>query len=266
MTRFFLLTVLIMVVLSGCARERPALRTAPPTEKVIALPETKKGEFPKPYEVFGERYYPLPDAGGFMESGKASWYGPQFHGRKTSSGEVFDMHKKTAAHKTLPLNTLVKVTNRSSGKTIVLPVNDRGPFVKGRIIDLSYAAAREIDLVGPGTADVTVVALAKEVGTLQGKDGVTHLLEARDFQGGEFTVQVGAFEERNNALRLADKLRGLYPSVNVSAGTDGRNRTLHRVQVSIAKTLDEARLLEMRLEIAGYPDAFVVRVEKTLNS
>jgi rare lipoprotein A len=256
-----ILLTLAVLLLWGCAPERPRLRTGDSsTEKVIALPETKRGELPKPYEVFGERYYPLPDADGFVESGKASWYGQQFHGRKTSSGEVFDMYRRTAAHKTLPLNTLVKVTNLSNGKYIVLPVNDRGPFVKGRIIDLSYAAAREIDLVGPGTADVTVVALGKEVGKIQGKDGVMTLVETRDFQGGEFAVQVGAFEERNNALRLADKLRGLYPSVNVSVGLDARNRTLHRVQVSVAKSLEEARLIEKRLESSGYPDAFVVRL------
>ena len=233
---------------------------APPPGNVIALPETRRGEVPKPYEVFGERYYPLPDAQGFVESGKASWYGPQFHGRKTSSGEVFDMYRKTAAHKTLPLNTIVRVTNLSNGKSIVLPVNDRGPFVKGRVIDLSFAAAQEIDLVGPGTAEVNVVALGKEVGRIQGKDGVTTLVEGKDFQGGEFTVQVGAFEERANALRLADRLRVIYPGVNIAVGPDGRNRTLHRVQVTVAKTLEEARLIEKRLESIGFPDAFVVRL------
>ncbi len=261
MKRAFFLCLALLSLIPGCAGERSYERTTlPPSSRVIALPAAPEGGAPKPYAVNGEWYYPLPAAEGFVESGKASWYGPQFHGRRTSSGEVFDMYKKTAAHKTLPLYTLVQVTNLSNGKSIVLTINDRGPFVQGRIVDLSYAAAQEIDLVGPGTADVRLVALGREVGKVQGRDGTITLVEARDFQDGDFTVQVGAFENRANAIRLAEQLRVLYKNVNVSMYVDGRDRTLHRVQVSLSKTLDEARNMEKRLEEIGFKDAFVVRI------
>lgn len=258
MKRRFIPLLFSIVLLSGCAAERTHVKTElPPSAKVITLPE---GQLPKSYEVNGERYYPLPHADGFLESGLASWYGPQFHGRRTSSGEVFDMHRITAAHKTLPLHTLVKVTNHSNGKYIVLPINDRGPFVRGRIIDLSYAAAREIDMVGPGLAEVTVEALGKEVARTQGKDGTTALVQSQDFQAGDFTVQVGSFENRENAVRLADRLKVVYKEVNISTFVDGKNRTLHRVHVSLSRTLDDAKNAERKLQEIGFRDAFVLRM------
>lgn len=262
MKRPFILCLISIAALSGCAGEKPHVRTElPPSAKVVTLPGTPEGVLPKSYEVNGERYYPLPHAEGFTESGTASWYGPQFHGRRTSSGEAFDMYRITAAHKTLPLRTLVKVTNLSNGKHIILPVNDRGPFVKGRIIDLSYAAAREIDMIGPGVTEVTVEALGKEVARIQGKDGTMALVQSQDFQLGDFTVQVGSFENPENARRLADRLKVVYKEVNISIYVDGKNRTLHRVHVSLSRTLDEARAAERRLEEMGFKDAFVLRIE-----
>jgi len=253
--RFLLCAVSMALFLGGCAG-KPQIKTElPPSSKVIPLP----GELPKSYVVNGERYYPLPDAEGFVESGKASWYGHPFHGRRTSSGEVYDMHKITAAHKTLPLHTVVKVTNLTNGKHIILPVNDRGPFVKGRIIDLSYAAAREIDMIGPGVTDVSVVALGREVGRLREKDGVKPLLESQDFQTGEFTVQVGAFENRENAVRLAERLRVVYKEVSIVPYVDGKDRNLHRVHVSLSRTLEDARVAQKKLEEMGFKDAFVLR-------
>ena len=112
------------------------------------------------YVVFGRRYSVLRTSSGYVEEGIASWYGEPFHGRRTSSGEVYDMHQLSAAHKSLPLPTYVQVTNLENGRRIVVRVNDRGPFHEGRIIDLSYAAARKLDIVGPGTARVEVRALA----------------------------------------------------------------------------------------------------------
>jgi rare lipoprotein A len=261
MKRPLFLCLILIAVFAGCAGEKPSVRTGlPPSGKVIALPGTPEGALPKSYEVFGERYYPLPHADGFTESGKASWYGTQFHGRRTSSGEVFDMHRITAAHKTLPLYTLVKVTNLSNGKHVILPINDRGPFVKGRVIDLSYAAAREIDMIGPGVTDVTVEALGKEVGRVQGKEGVMALVQSQDFQSGDFTVQVGSFENRENATRLADRLKVVYKEVNIRNYQDAQNRTLHRVHVSLSRTLDNARAAQKRLEEMGFKDAFVLRI------
>lgn len=244
---FLFCAVSIAFFLAGCAA------------KTVPLPGTLKGELPKSYVVNGERYYPLPDAEGFVESGKASWYGHPFHGRRTSSGEIYDMHGITAAHKTLPLHTVVKVTNLSNGKHIILPVNDRGPFVKGRIIDLSYAAAREIDMIGPGVTDVSVVALGKEVGRIQGENGTRPLVESQDFKTGDFTVQVGSFENRENAVRLADRLGVVYKEVNIIPYVDGKERNFHRVHVSLSHTLEDAKAAQKKLEEMGFKNAFILR-------
>ena len=114
---------------------------------------------PESYEEFGERYKVLQSSQGFKEKGLASWYGIDFHGRDTSSGEVYDMYDMTAAHKTLPLPTYVRVVNFDNGRSLVVKVNDRGPFIQGRIIDLSYAAAYRLGITGPGTANVEITAL-----------------------------------------------------------------------------------------------------------
>jgi rare lipoprotein A len=131
-----------------------------PIDGVTPRPEAKSryGNMPS-YVVFGERYTVMETSAGYEEQGIASWYGEPFHGRRTSSGEIYDMHKLSAAHKSLPLPTYVEVTNLENGRQIVVRVNDRGPFHDGRVIDLSYAAARKLDIVGPGTAEVRVRAL-----------------------------------------------------------------------------------------------------------
>ena len=117
----------------------------------VRLPPATRGN-PAFYEVFGERYHVLPESRGYTEQGVASWYGREFHGRRTSNGEVYDMYGLTAAHKTLPLPTRARVTNVATGKSIIVRVNDRGPFKKGRLIDMSYGAARELGFLNAGTA------------------------------------------------------------------------------------------------------------------
>jgi rare lipoprotein A len=126
------------------------------------LPADAVSDAGRTYEVFGEEYRVLDTSEGYREEGLASWYGRDFHGRPTSSGERYDMNRASAAHRTLPLHTWVEVTNLENGRLIVLRINDRGPFadVHERIIDLSYAAARELRIVGPGTARVEVRALS----------------------------------------------------------------------------------------------------------
>lgn len=113
-----------------------------------------------PYTVLGETYTLLPDSEGFRQTGIASWYGYKFHGRKTANGEVYDMYKMTAAHKTLPIPSYVRVTNQSNGRSVIVRVNDRGPFHEGRVIDLSYSAAQKLDFIGQGTAKVAVEAIS----------------------------------------------------------------------------------------------------------
>ncbi len=156
-----LVCMLCAAAMSGCS----ALRAKGPdaTDGVhgvgSAVPPSATGN-PDSYVVFGQRYFVLGSSEGFQEQGSASWYGDDFHGKRTSSGVPYDMHAMTAAHKHLPIPTHVRVENLENGREIVVEVNDRGPFVDGRIIDLSYAAASELGVVGPGTAQVRVTALA----------------------------------------------------------------------------------------------------------
>ena len=255
----FIYVIVVLFCLVGCAERKPYVRKAsPPSAKTIALPETKEGKLPESYVVFGKRYYPLPAAEGFIQVGKASWYGGKFHGRSTANGETYDMQKKTAAHKTLPFGTHVKVTNLSNQRHTVVRINDRGPFVKGRIIDLSYAAAKEIDLVVAGIVDVKVVALGKEAGRTDTPSGSKPVVAFEDPNKGTFTIQVGAFQDKQNALQIADRLRILFDYVRVEEVEDARAHKLYRVWISKSETLQQAKLIEKRLEEMGFREAFVV--------
>ena len=151
--KIFWFYLLLAVLIGGCSSIQLAKRPHNLSEK------SSESEYRAFYEVFGQRYYPLTSAIGFTQKGLASWYGPKFHGNKTSNGETFDMYKMTAAHKTLPLPSKVRVTNLENDKHIVVWVNDRGPFVKGRIIDLSFAAAKALEFDKKGTEMVTVEVL-----------------------------------------------------------------------------------------------------------
>ena len=168
--------MLLAALLVACATKRPIPPSGPspdgypdaghvpqsahamPDAVPVAQPRSRYGN-PKTYEVMGERYFVLNSAEGYKESGRASWYGTKFHGKRTSSGEPYDMYQMTAAHKTLPLPTYVRVTRKSNGRSVFVKVNDRGPFHTGRIIDLSYAAASRLDLLKEGSAEVEVEAL-----------------------------------------------------------------------------------------------------------
>ncbi len=175
------------------------------------------------YDVMGERYHVLADNEGYLEQGVASWYGREFHGRRTSNGEPYDMYALTAAHKTLPLPTTARVTNLATGKSIVVRINDRGPFKKGRLIDLSYAAARELGFVTAGTAMVEVQALADA--------SATDTAGAAPPLARAMYAQVGAFSQRQNAedLKLRLEKQGI---ANVVIRYDaGAVPPLYRVRV-----------------------------------
>ena len=245
--------------MTGCARGEYGKRTIEhPYRKLIVLPKKTKGPGLVPYVVNGQRYYPLPDSHGFVQFGKASWYGKKFHGRPTASGERFDMYKKTAAHKTLPLGTYVGVLNLFNKKKITVRINDRGPFIKGRVIDLSYAAAKEIGLIGPGVADVKIVALGRKIGELKSSLGIKTVVEARNLDIGDLTVQVGAFRNKSNALRLADRLSVIFDYVEVAVNYDKDKRITYRVRVSKSKTLARAGKMEKELRDMGFEEAFIV--------
>jgi rare lipoprotein A len=260
MKKIIILGLCLLLFFPACAKKRPYVSpvTFPP-KKLIVLPEDSKDPKLRPYVINGERYYPLPDADGFVQTGNASWYGKKFHGRQTASGETYDMYKESAAHKTLPLGTFVRILNFSNNKQIIVRINDRGPFVKGRIIDLSYAAAKKIDLVGPGVVRVRIAALGRQVGELKSPQGIKPVVEIRDLNLGDFTVQVGAFQNKNNALKLADRLKVIFDYVDVSVH-DARDSegTLYKVRVSKSKTLTRAGEIEKKLEAMGFDKAFIV--------
>lgn len=223
--------------------------------RVLDVPGSGLKGTQRPYEVNGERYEPLNNAAGYAETGIASWYGPGFHGRKTSNGETYDMNAMTAAHKTLPMNVYVRVTNQSNGKQSVVRINDRGPFVKGRVIDLSHAAAHEVGVVGPGTAPVRIEALGyRESGPAGGVPTYRH---PASYDFGPFTVQVGAFTVLENAQRLAAELRAAHGNATVAEGwVEGKK--FHRVRVGVYPTLVQADQARNDFEGRGFRSSFVV--------
>jgi len=253
--------LLFPLILTSCVGGRPYVEVIGPVpSKAASGPEKAKKTPADYYIVNGERYYPLPDSLGFAETGKASWYGEDFHGRPTSSGETYDMYKKTAAHKTLPLGTYVKVINLENNESTIVRINDRGPFVKSRIIDLSYGAAKEIHMAESGLANVHVIALGKEIGEMTSGNGAAPVLDLKDFETGEFTVQVGAFKDRNNALHLAERLRADFNCVNIMEYIGKDNRVFYRVHVSKSTALSRADEIEKRLEAMGFTEAFILRI------
>ncbi len=172
---------------------------------------------------------------GSVQTGVASWYGEEFHGKSTSSHEIYDMNDLTAAHNTLPLGTYVMVTNLDNGKSVTVRINDRGPFVKNRVIDLSYAAARAIDLIGPGTAPVKLEVLRN----------LSPPMTAQ-----KFSVQVGSFVSRPNATALEGELKKGFAGVYITIYKTS-TQTYFRVRIK-ARTLDDARRVAENLAARGY--------------
>ncbi len=211
----------------------------------------------RPYKIKGKTYYPIPSSEGYREAGIASWYGHPFHGRKTSNGETYNMHSMTAAHKTLPMNTHLLVKNVSNGKEIVVRINDRGPFVKGRIIDLSQVGAKKLGIVKHGTAKVRITALGEAVSYQQGKEKGKRFLPHQDFNTGEFYIQIGSFSKAENAERLARKVTG-WGSKVVLQPFNRSGTKFFRVQVKAGNSLEQAKREERIFVEAGFPDAFVV--------
>jgi rare lipoprotein A len=259
MKRYPLVLISVVLACTTCATKKHRVpRPKPPTKKLVVLEERAGGPAARPYLINGERYYPLSKSQGFVQFGKASWYGKKFHGRPTSSGEIYDMYQMTAAHKTLPLGTYVRAKNLTNKKHVIVKINDRGPFVKGRIIDLSYGAAKRIGMIGPGVAPVKIVALGREVGKVKTPVGMKPVLEISDMKMGQFTIQVGAFKNKRNALKLADRLKVIFKYVEVPVYEDRDRGTLYRVRVSRSRTLEEAAKKEKRLVDMGFKGAFIV--------
>ena len=174
-------------------------------------------------------------APGKPQTGIASWYGPGFHGQPTSSGAIYDQHGLTAAHQSLPLGTRVRVTNLDTGRSVDVDVNDRGPFAKGRIIDLSYEAARTIGMIGPGTARVRVDVLERP------PNGASHVA---------YCVQVGAFNEEDKARALRARLAPRYDDVYI-VPVETRIDRMYRVRVGPYAERDRAETRAVELSELG---------------
>lgn len=284
------LFALLAAVTSACSQyprhdrapKRPPDVSSVPDAVPREEPPSRYGN-PDSYEVFGKKYYVLDSADGFKERGVASWYGEKFHGRRTSSGEQYDMYRMTAAHKNLPLPTYVRVTNLKNGRSVTVRVNDRGPFVHNRVIDLSYTAAARLGIIENGTGLVEIEALSgqqqaekvalqtlPETNEEQSRHKnvtlvapvtndedlpITDSTKVASADGGEsIFVQLGAFSDPLNAGDFAAELesRG-FAAVNVMAAPQAE-RMVYRVRIGPLRGVPELDSLTADLVAAGIED------------
>lgn len=225
-------------------------------------PRSKYGNGPV-YEVLGKRYTVMPSSNGYQERGVASWYGNKFHGQLTSSRETYDMHAMTAAHKTLPLPTYVRVRNLSNGRSVVVRVNDRGPFLHNRIIDLSYAAATKLDMIRDGTSlvEVTAISFAEPRGDRPTRVSTSPgPSPANDATAGKHRVyvQVGAFGERRNAERRIRKLSGANIDTAFIHEDRSSGRLLYRVRIGPLADVAQYDAIVEELESIGITDPYLI--------
>jgi rare lipoprotein A len=252
----------VAALLAGCATTRhsqpPITFKMPPLPRDLAAipnavprfePRSAHGN-PLFYQVDGKRYYVLATAAGYRATGVASWYGPTFDGLRTSDGERYDMYGMTAAHKTLPLPCYVRVTDLSNGRSVVVKVNDRGPFVANRLIDLSYVAAAKLDMLATGTALVEVSAI-----TPSNPVALTRVAESPP---PTLYVQVGAFAVQGHAEQVVKRLHGAGLAAAFIFGPPAARGHLYRVRIGPVSGVPEFDRLVARLTALGYPGARLV--------
>jgi rare lipoprotein A len=288
----------VLLVLAACStapRHGSARITLPPPSGTVpdavprAEPRSSHGN-PPFYEVYGQRYQVRASADNYVERGVASWYGPDFQGHDTSSGERYDMYGMTAAHKTLPIPCYARITNLSNGRSVVVRINDRGPFVANRIVDLSYSAATRLDVVRTGTAFVelrtvgpgeqlpapapTMVAATPEISTtpavptplpaavpvatpvaVAAPPAVPPAVAAPATASVALYIQVGAFADPGNAQRVVDRLQSAGVAHVFSVASTGSGQVLRRVRVGPIGTVEEFDQLATQLATLGYPEA-----------
>ncbi len=266
-------SLLLILLLAGCVHRgipiSPGKDSAPhgyfdasrvpnATPKMEA--RSAKGN-PRSYVVNSKRYYVMKSGKNYRKKGIASWYGKKFHGRLTSSGEKYNMYAMTAAHKSLPLPSYVRVTNLKNRRSIIVKVNDRGPFHANRIIDLSYAAASKLNIIATGTGIVEV-----------------EVLEAKKYQPRKSTIskkplkitniqtknnayimylQIGAFSSNTNALNLLNKLTGKFSNVRINSDLSAK-QTIYRVQIGPIYSVVEADKLALKVKNMGFELPHVV--------
>jgi rare lipoprotein A len=236
-------TIILTIILTiGCSGQKSSRY-----EEDYQPPITGNTGSKMPYKVKDTTYYPMANSSGFEQTGLASWYGPKFHGKLTSNQEVYNMHEMTAAHKTLPFHTKVKVMNLENGKEAVVRINDRGPFVENRIIDLSFKAAKMLGVVEKGTAKVRIIALNNvKAGSSGSENGNSDQTKA-------FTVQIASFKELKNAKLLVEKTNNSRIKSVVR-----NNVTYYQIIIGNYPTFDQAHLKMENLRSHGYDSAFVV--------
>jgi rare lipoprotein A len=229
--------VSLLVFAAGC-NHRPRQTQSPPapTPAPERIPPSQPTTSPPAH---GQQA----PANGWVQEGVASWYGYPFQGRRTSNGEIYDMNEFTAAHRTLPFNAMVRVTNMTNGKQTEVRINDRGPFVANRVIDLSLSAAQAIEMVGPGTAHVRL-----------------EVISGPNPSVGYFGVQVGAFLVQENAARLKAQLELQYPPVSI-VPFESANGTFYRVRIGRLPSEEAARALAEQLHNTEQFTTFVVRLD-----
>jgi rare lipoprotein A len=260
--------VLVLLLIGGCsgprgggyyqddgphARPRDVSRT--PDAVPRAEPRSAGGN--KPYVVFKKRYHPLPTAAGYRERGVASWYGKKFHGKRTSNGEQYDMYAMSAAHKTLPLPSYVRVRNLENGNTAIVRVNDRGPFLHNRLIDLSYAAAARLGIVGTGTGLVEIE------GIDPGAPALATVADSRPVGGAKpsLYVQAGAFTDPDNAERLRARLAQARFSPVRIVRESRAGQTFHRVRIGPVASVEESDRIIDGVARAGIADDAIVAID-----
>jgi rare lipoprotein A len=271
-----LLLLLVSIVLASCGGRD--VRDSAPSGSV-AIPELPGDAIPKPeprsrygngpvYEVHGKHYTVLGSSSGYMERGVASWYGKKFHGRPTSSREPYDMHAMTAAHKTLPLPTYVKVRNLRNDRAVVVRVNDRGPFVHNRIIDLSYAAALRLDMVRDGTSLVEVTAISFDdpppgdrpvrIVKPASPPAPSPAATPEIGENHKIFVQVGAFGDRANAERRQAALMSGGITRTFVFADEAADPPMYRVRIGPIDGVDDYDVLVGKLELLGISDPYLV--------
>ena len=282
---------LLVVALGGCTfgvpiGDRGQQQSSSVSTSVPATTPSKRGN-PSSYVVFGKRYYVLNSADGFVQRGVASWYGTKFHGRETSTGEIYNMHAMTAAHKTLPIPVYVHVKNLDNGRSTVVRVNDRGPFISGRIIDLSYAAAKKLAVDGPGTANVEIrvlqagerkptsvvsdvnpestdlVSVSEPVSvdlvTVAAATPVRIIPLASELEDDiPLFIQMGSFSSQLNANNLVQNLIAVNETAVQISQLQTDNGLFYRVRVGPLFDIDEANAILSRLRGKGFQTAHIV--------
>lgn len=251
--------------LSGCGSKEIAYNPNSPNYGSMNNSQQVQQATMRPYQINGKWYYPTTVALGETYDGIASWYGPKFHGKKTSNGETYSMYAHTAAHKTLPMNTIVRVTSKENGKSTIVRINDRGPFVAGRIIDLSNSAAQDIDMLAKGTARVRLEvigfngAISDSAGlnkeTLASTEYKIQSFSQKTIELSHFMVQIGAFRNQQGAMNFSLNHQNYSGYKAVVREFDLEGAPIYRVMLSGFQSEAEARDFIAQQKITG---AFIV--------